>query len=118
MDFAEQFFILRISELGNINPNLVGSSTWERTMKSLFGVSLVVLLQVWTHLANMESENNLHPEHLLMGLYFLEVYPSEAVACGVFWVTPKTWRKWTKIVIEEIASLKLVIAFQLLRIID
>ena len=73
-------------------------------MKSFFRVELSTLLIVWDKIRS----DPIQMEHLLYGLYFLKVYPTESVACGVFRVQEKTWRKWVKIVIKKISLLKLV----------
>jgi hypothetical protein len=76
-------------------------------MKSLFGVTVPTLLYVWKEISKYGPET-LKMEHLLMGLYFLKVYPTEHVASGTFQVDEKTWRKWIKIVVERISKLNLV----------
>src|SRR5271169_4978342 len=105
---ARSWFIFRISQLINMSPKSVNTATWRRNMTSLFGIcSLSTLLFVWSTISVYGPED-VHMEHFLMGLFFLKVYPLETVACGVFHVQLKTWRKWVKVVVQRISNMELV----------
>jgi hypothetical protein len=101
------WFISRISQLSNSKSSSSETNLWKRRMRSLFGVTLETLLFVWREISPKGPET-IEMEHLLMALYFLKVYPTESVACGVFKVQEKTWRIHVKIILQRICDLNLV----------
>src|SRR5689334_5252900 len=83
----------------------VQTATWHRRFRALFGVSFQILLSLWDIL-QQNAPVQFRREHLLWGLYFLKVYPTETVASCFFAVTEKTWRKWIFVVVQAISQLE------------
>src|SRR4051812_44029053 len=82
--------------------------TSKRKWKAHFGISLRACLRVWLDIRS--SHPNLRREHLLMGLSFLQCYRPEEVACPVFKLGAKNYRKWVWFVVDRIAKLEYVCA--------
>src|SRR4051812_8623543 len=99
-----RWFTDRFAQIFNYAPNLHGP-TWERLVKSHFGASLDVVLALNNHL-NLHSPGD--REHLLWALHFLTVYNSENVSARFWKVTEKTYRKYLRPVVNQIAALTLV----------
>eukprot|EP00474_Spongospora_subterranea_P003546 CRZ04004.1 hypothetical protein [Spongospora subterranea] len=72
-------------------------------MEGTFGLCLPACLRVWLDIRC--SHADLRREHLLMGLNFLQSYRPEDVACPVFKISAKNYRKWVWIIINCIANL-------------
>ena len=79
-----------------------------RRFRAFFGASPEVCSQLWDHLSPSETINRLaRPKHLLWALIFLKVYASESVLCTlVSCPDEKTFRKWTRIFVDEISYLE------------
>lgn len=79
----------------------------ERSFSALFGSSPSVCSRAWS-LISHTLPNGSRPIHLLWSLLFLKIYANEAVNSALTGADPKTFRKWVKLVIEALASLKVV----------
>ena len=79
-----------------------------RRFRAFFGASPEVCSQLWDHLSPSETINRLaRPKHLLWALVFLKVYASESVLCTlVSCPDEKTFRKWTRVFVDEISYLE------------
>lgn len=73
-------------------------------MKSFFGVSLDVILEI-DKILLLHSQKR---EHLLWALHFLKNYDTESVACSRWGVTEKTYRKHVMQMVHNIAEMDLV----------
>jgi len=81
---------------------------------SFFGVDPAVVVEIWDliEVPFFDSGDLSHakPEHLLWALLFLKKYGDESematIAGGDIAVDEKTFRKWSRIFVERIASLK------------
>ena len=82
------------------------SNSWRGKWKAYFGISLRACLRFWIYIR--ESNTILERLHLLMGLNFLQCYRTKNVACAVFKLSAKNYRKWVWIVIQSIAKLEYV----------
>jgi len=98
----------------NLASPMIGSfrietSYWRRRYRAHFGTSLSVTAALWNQLMQHgERTRRFSPAKLLWALYFLKTYTSEDVASSFFHCSPKTYRKWTWIVIQSISQLELV----------
>ena len=101
-----QWFVDFGSGIIGVQPASFKSNSWKRKWKAHFGISLRACLRVWIDIR--ESSTFLQRQHLLMGLNFLQCYRTEDVACAVFKVSAKSYRKWVWIVIQSIAKLEYV----------
>ena len=80
-----------------------------RRMKSFFGVSEVVIAQLWQLLlTSVVLPDALKEIHLLWTLCFLKVYASESVLAGIWRCDEKTLRKWVWTLIPLISEINLV----------
>lgn len=79
-----------------------------RRFKGLFGVSPLICSIAWDNITEHVPQGT-KPHHLLWGLCFLKCYNTEHVNHAIFGVDEKTFRKWIWIVIDSLASLKVVI---------
>ena len=75
---------------------------FDRQFKGFFCISLRAVIRVWLNIRG--GPNPTEREHLLWGLHMLQAYPTEQVGCRVFFVSEKTYRKWTWIVISRIVE--------------
>lgn len=89
------------------SPGIDVKKGFTRKYRSLFGVTPEIASVAWN-----EIEENLPraciPLHLLWCCLFLKVYGSEAVHCTIVNVDPKTFRKWSWIVVSALSSLQIV----------
>jgi hypothetical protein len=81
-----------------------------RRFRSSFGCSPKVVAHIWNTIdpyedKYFESYKGLSPNHLLWSLLFLKVYSTEAQHAVMVAVDEKTFRKWSWLFVEEIASL-------------
>jgi hypothetical protein len=110
MEIERTWFINRISELSNSSPTSYGTDSWNRKMRSLFGVTIRTITHIWK-VIKLRGPETIDMEHLLMAFYFLKVYPTESVGSGVFRVTEKTWRSRVKTILERISHMDVVCRF-------
>lgn len=75
-----------------------------RTLRSKFGLDLIVICLIWEQISNFENfeELDLKEKHLLWGLNFLRQNPYETDAEIFFKTTRKTYRKRSKQIIALI----------------
>ena len=73
-----------------------------RNMMSFFGASLSTCVALW-NICNFKGKK-VQPKHLLWTMMFLKTYTSENVLARIAGTTPKTFRKWKFVVVEEISS--------------
>lgn len=75
--------------------------------RATFGTTPNVCARVWQLLDPMETmPTGVSPKHLLMALMFLKLYCSETVHGLFAGVNRKTFRKWSWLFVEAIASLE------------
>ena len=72
--------------------------------KQFFGLSPELTSLVWDLLTNPKIHVRLLPKHLLWALMFLKQYTNEGVLSGLAKVSPKTFRKWVRIVVHGLSS--------------
>jgi hypothetical protein len=85
----------------------VGEATRKRRFKKIFGVSASVCAKLWILLAAHLGRDS-RPVHLLWTLFFLKHYSVEEVNSAFAQCNEKTYRKWTWLMVEELAKLELV----------
>ena len=82
----------------------------DHSFRSLFGVSSQVCAVLWYYLyryGTVHSKRGSSPRHLLWTLMFLKIYGNEETLASLAGgVDCKTYRKWIKIVVEDISRLK------------
>ena len=72
-----------------------------------FGCNFDTAVALWVLLTKHADIGKATVEHMLWALLFMKVYSIESVMCGlVGHPDPKTFRKWTKLMIEQISSLQ------------
>jgi hypothetical protein len=91
----------------------VGEITCKRRFRSLFGISTRICVLIWT-LLSKQLGCEARPVHLHWTLFFLKHYSVEEVNAAFAGVNEKTYRKWTWLMLEELAKLNLVSATVLL----
>ena len=86
-----------------------GRKVFDRRFRAFFGVKPMVVVLVWRLLKkqnwfykNKVKEPN--KEHLLWALRFMKSYSTEEVHAAEVQKVEKTWRKWTWLYLEGIAS--------------
>ena len=78
-----------------------------RKYREYFGCSIDTKVALWILLSKFTDIGKAKVKHLLWTLLFMKVYTTESVLCGlVGHPSEKTFRKWTKLIIEQIASLE------------
>jgi hypothetical protein len=85
----------------------VGQATKKRRFKKIFGVTAAVCAKLWILLAAHLGRDS-RPVHLLWTLFFLKHYSVEEVNSAFAQCNEKTFRKWTWLMVEELAKLELV----------
>ena len=82
---------------------------FHRRFRALFGVNCSVALKVWKLLetTNILKTKKCNPAHLLMALYFLKSYSTEAQISSHFSVDAKTYRKWLWVYVGGLAKISL-----------
>ena len=101
---ARAWFVQRCIQVLNYRPSN-NNATWERYLKSFFGVSFSVLERL-NDLLNLQT--SIEREHLLWALHFLKVYNCETVSARLWKVTEKTYRQYLHPMIARIGQLELV----------
>lgn len=81
------------------------SSDSRRRFFSAFGTSPTVCSIIWTFLEPTVNRWA-SPDHLLWSLFFLKVYPTEAIGSSTVGVHEKTFRKWVWFFVEAISYLE------------
>ena len=88
-----------------------GRAGFERRFKAFFGVKPRACVEVWRLLMRkkwFETKNLTDPReekaHILWALRFLKSYSTEEIHAAEVTHTKKTWRKWTWMYVEAIAS--------------
>lgn len=72
-----------------------------------FGCSIDTTVALGMLLMNYTDIDKAKVEHLLWALLFMKVYSTESVLCGLVGnPSEKTFCKWTKLIIEQIATLE------------
>jgi hypothetical protein len=84
----------------------VGDITRKRRFRALFGISTRICVLLWT-LLSKQLGRQARPVHLLWTLFFLKHYSVEEVNAAFARVNEKTYRKWTWLMLEELAKLNL-----------
>ena len=86
-----------------------GRTVFDRRFKAFFGVKPMAVVTVWRLLKkkkwfekNMSTEPN--KEHLLWAMRFMKSYSTEEIHAAEVQKNEKTWRKWTWLYLEGIAS--------------
>jgi hypothetical protein len=87
----------------------VGEITRKCRFCSLFGISTRICVLIWT-LLSKQLGRKARSVHLLLTLFFLKHYSVEEVNAAFAGVNEKTYRKWTWLMLEELAKLNLVSA--------
>jgi len=81
----------------------------ERTFRSHFGVAPIVASKCWNMMTSGMYDGyfdiNFEPKHLLWALMLLKMYALEPVHAGIAKCDQKTFRKWSLLMVEAIASL-------------
>lgn len=103
----QRWFTEKIAQIVGYRPSF-HSATWNRHIRSHFGVSFEVIIDVDDLLSIQSSDER---THLLWALFFLKVYNTENVSARFWKVTEKTYRKHLHPMIEKIAGLPLVCFF-------
>ena len=79
----------------------------DERIRSFFGASSVVLVDLWNRLKTQDLDTGATLKHLLWSLVFLKVYASSEVLCAIVgWPNRKTFAKWVWYFVERIAELK------------
>ena len=79
-----------------------------RRFRAFFGTSPLVCLIAWDQLFHVRPRNS-SPEHLLWALLLLKQYNIESMNASLCKVTEKTFRKWSLIFIDLLATMPVVI---------
>ena len=69
----------------------------------MFGISSSTCALLWDKI-HVRAPSELHQKHVLWGLMLMKVYASESVLASLAGCTQKTFRKWSKAVVELIGS--------------
>jgi hypothetical protein len=76
----------------------------------MFGVSFDLAVIVYDEIRDAVDVDDpmarFTVKHFLMGLFLLKMYSSESSSATTFGCTEKTFRKWSKVVVQHIADLK------------
>lgn len=88
-----------------IRRNSRSNVTRERRFRAFFGTSPTVCSQIWGLLTHPPRAQAVH---LLFGMLFLKVYSTEHIHASLCEVDERTFRHWSWIYIEKIASMKIV----------
>jgi len=79
----------------------------DERIRSFFGASIVVLVDLWGRLGEQGLEGGARLKHMLWALTSLKVYASTEVLCAIVgWPSRKTFSKWAWYFVERIAGLK------------
>lgn len=89
---------------------------------TFFGVDPFLCHSIWTMIfptiVSLRMNDVYKKKHLLWGLYFLRVYGTEQLMAATCRTTPKTFRKWARFSVTQIAALKFrVVSYCLIRLI-
>ena len=89
--------------------NMGGRKIFIRRFRAFFGVKPMVCVVVWLLLKKQRwFENNKvtepKKEHLLWAMRFMKTYNTEEIHAAEVKKVEKTWRKWTWLYVEGIAS--------------
>lgn len=79
----------------------------DRSYQAVFGVTPQICSSVWNLIKSIVT-NNCSSQHLLWILTFLMGYQTEDFNSALISTDPKTFRKWGSIIVEAIASQRLV----------
>ena len=87
-----------------------GRKLFSRRFRAFFGVKPMVCVIVWRLLEKQrwfKKEKITEPkkEHLLWALRFMKSYSTEEIHAAEVKKVKKTWRKWTWLYVEGIASI-------------
>lgn len=81
-------------------------SSAEEFFKSTYGANHEVCSITWELLSvHKKKPCKASPKHLLWGLILLNTYATESFLAGICGVTPKTYRKWSWLMIDSINQL-------------
>ena len=105
---ANQFSEVGLRLLGITSCRLekLGDRQSEEMFVSNFGVDSDVCAHVWEYIKPKTNEDKLRPVHLLLGLYFLKIYPTEIQMSVAFNISVRSVRKWVWETVERICALK------------
>ena len=86
-----------------------GRKVFDRRFKAFFGVKPMAVVIVWRLLKKkkwFETKMSTEPnkEHLLWAMRFMKSYSTEEIHAAEVQKNEKTWRKWTWLYLEGIAS--------------
>lgn len=78
--------------------------------RSIFGADPDTCAIIWHKIEHrikqlFQKFSDVSLKHLLWGLYFLNHYCTERLASATFRTTPKTFRKWSKMIVIQISHL-------------
>ncbi|KAJ3082532.1 hypothetical protein HDU99_002358, partial [Rhizoclosmatium hyalinum] len=65
-----------------------------------FGMSLLSAGDLWLWVEQYFEEDQLVKDHMLWGLHYLKVYPTDSVAAAKFGVSETTWRVKVQLVVD------------------
>jgi hypothetical protein len=77
----------------------------QRSFVALFGIRPLKIFQLWGLIVESGNVAKIAPRHLMWTLLFLRSYSREEVLATMVGVSEKTMRKWTWLVIENLATL-------------
>ena len=92
-------------------PNRYSKNRISNSFRSHFGCDPDIACLLWKMIQRRRKHGGhqtikfSHCHHLLWALLFLKVYATEAVMCDMCGSDRKTFRKWRKIYVKEIARL-------------
>lgn len=104
---SESTFRALGAEIFSRTPGLHDNVEFNRKYIGLFGVSPLIASMAWDEIRTMLPEKCV-PRHLLWGCLFLKVYGTETVHSSIVGTDPKTFRKWSWLIVKALANLKIV----------
>ena len=98
-------FIMLGASIMNKHECDADTTTFQYRWTSHFQVAPKVVFVVWSMLAN-ENDYGIKPLHFMQALFFLKVYPFEALFSTICGTDEDTNRKWLWRTLEAIADLE------------
>lgn len=96
------YFLVKGLEIAGYGPQQLARRTQLRRFREMYGVSPVVVRQVWNDIQALDAK----VDHLFWALCFLKRYPTEGDLAGRLRKDPKTISKWIWSIIFGIADLR------------
>ena len=101
-----RFFERLASDIVGKDLRRMAPKSCNRKFRSFFGASSKVCALLW-HFVDLSEYPSAAPKHLLWALLFMKIYSTEDIHASMAGgVDPKTFRKWTWIVVRAIADLE------------